>query len=680
MKHAPADPLAALAALDPGAQLAAAVRRLRGEPGGPLGAFEPASELEPASGPARIDGRLLEAIADRALGGAHGAVFTPDAEARLLATFGLAHAAALRGGPSPAQAVALLLDGDPTSTSADASSSTAAHPERGAEGARSRETSTSSAAPSRHLLASALDGLTVLDPACGGGALLAAAERLARGVGARLTLLGLDRAELAVEAARARLDLLGAGATIRCADALSPAWPRCDLLLANPPFLRHEAIPPAQKTTAVRLSGLSRQADLSAHLALLALRRAPVAALVLPRALLTARSAEPFLAEARARGGFGLRLRSRAAGSFAASVDTLLAVWVEGGREAPSAEAEVPLEALGDSEVAALARALEAAGGQAPAVPDDAAAPARAPTRLAPGRLRLTRSADATGRPATRGVEPPVRLGEVCLVRFGLKTGCNGFFHLLPLGQGRYRSPLLGEVVLAPSDVALLLSGLKEARAPERLLPQKVIFRPTGEPSAAARQYLAEGERAGVHRRSTCAARQPWWQVVPGRGPAPLLYPAKVGARAFAVLNEGGLLEDKKWHALFPRAVEAWPLALVLSSTPVRLAIDEGARQLTGAQAIADVDCRVLAAALVPGPAALTALTPALAPLRAALALDEVTTDLGATLDRPAQRELDLLVGRALGLSAGEVEASRAALLDRVAARLGHAAAVRKML
>ncbi len=633
MSGAPEAALRALAGLSPRARLAAAARRLGGEAGGPLAAFTPVGELEPGGGPGRIDGRLLEALAEGALGGAHGAVFTPPAEARLLAAFGLAHAAARRGGPPPAEAVALLLGA-------------------AAEGL----------AEVRGRLARALDGLAVLDPACGGGALLAAAERLARGVGGRLSLLGLDRAPLAVEAARARLSLLGARAEVRRADALSPAWPRCDLLLANPPFLRHEAIPPAQKAAAARLSGLSRQADLSAHLARLALRRAPVAALLLPRALLTARSAAPLLAEARGRGGFALRLRSRAAGSFAASVDTLLTAWVEGGPEAPAAEAGVPLDALAEGELAALARAL---AGEAAA--------------LDPARLRLERPPAAAARPAS-GAPAPVRLGDVCRVRFGLKSGCNAFFHLLPLGGGRYRSALLGEVALAGGDVTPLLSGLREAPAPERLAPRFVIFRPAGEPSALGRRYLAAGERAGVHRRATCAAREPWWRVVPGRGPAPLLYPAKVGARAFAVVNAGGLLEDKKWHALFPEGVEPWALALVLSATPVRLAIDEGARQLTGAHAIADVDCRVLAEAPVPAPAALAALLPALAPLRAALAGDEVTTDLPAMLARPAQRALDLLVGAALGLTAREVEARRAALLERVEARLAHGAATRRRL
>jgi hypothetical protein len=156
-----------------------------------------------------------------------------------------------------------------------------------------------------------------------------------------------------------------------------------------------------------------------------------------------------------------------------------------------------------------------------------------------------------------------------------------------------------------------------------------------------------------------------------------VLYPAKVGARAFAFLNEAGLWEDKKWHVLFPRGVPAWQLALVLSSTPVRLAIDEGARQLTGAQAIADVDCRVLAAAPFPRPEALAALERPLADLRAALARDPVTTDLPAMLDRPAQRELDALAGRALGLSPGAIARARRALAERVRGRIEHGAAVR---
>jgi SAM-dependent methyltransferase len=614
--------LAALAGLRPEAQLRAAEARLRdhdrdrdGKPvhvhdhhHEPLYAFTPGTERSPS--PDRIDGALLEAICDRALGGARGAVFTPPAEARILAAFGLAGVAARRGGPPAGEGVAILLAGAP-----------------------------------HRALAAALDGARVLDPACGGGALLAAAELLARAAGASLRLLGLDVAPLAVRAARARLALLGATAEARRADGLAARWPEVDLLLANPPFLRHEALGAREKAAAARASGLSRQADLSAHFAAVAIRKAPVAALVWPRALDVSRSAAPLVADARARGGFVLRLRSRAGGSFAASVDTLLAVWAEGAREAPAAEASAPLAALGDGELATLAR-----GGST-------------------GRIRLLRGA---GAPATGAV----RLGDACDVRFGTKTGCNAFFHLVPTGPGRFRSPLAGEVRLGPGDVVPLLFSLREARTPERARPSRVLFRPA-EPGPSALRYVRAGEEAGVHRRATCASRSPWWRLAPGRGPAPVLYPAKVAARAFAFLNEEGLWEDKKWHALFPRESPAWQVALVLSATPVRFAIDQGARQLTGAQSIADVDCRVLAAAPFPAKGALAAIGAELAALRPALAREEVTTDLAAMLARPAQRALDLAVGRALGLSRGAVASARAALLDRVATRAAHGAAVR---
>jgi hypothetical protein len=610
--------LAALAHLSAEEGLATVARRLggAGDGAGPLSRFAAGSEHSPS--PDRIDGSLLEAICARSLGGARGAVFTPEREACVLAAFGLAHAAARRGGPAPAVGVAALLAGR------------------------------------RHrALARALDGAAVLDPACGAGALLAAADGLARRAGARLALRGLEVTALAADAARARLRLLGADAAIERGDALAARWPAADLVLANPPFLRHEALSAREKDRAVRASGLSRQADLSAHFAAVALRRAPVAALVWPRALDVSRSSAPLLADARARGGFVLRIRSRAAGSFAASVDTLLAVWAEGAEDALAAEASAPLADLSDAELAALARG---AGGRR--------------IRLAP-------------RPRPRPVGPggPARLSDVCDVRFGTKTGCNAFFHLRPGTPGTFRSELADEIALDPDDVVPLLATLKEARAPEVAERERVLFRPArAAPGAAALRYVALGEAAGVHERPTCAGRRPWWRLAPGRGPAPLLYPAKIGARAFAFLNADGLWEDKKWHALFPRGAEAWHLALALSATPVRLAIDEGARQLTGAQAIADVDCRILAAAPVPPAGALDDAGAALAELRRALARDPVTTDLAAMLARPAQLELDLLVGRLLGLGRAAVARARRALLARVEARLAHGEAVRRVL
>jgi hypothetical protein len=603
------DGLRPAAALDEAARFLAARGAVDGSP---LAGFAVSTERSPRAG--AVDGRLLDLLLSRALGGRRGAVFTGGAEARILAAFALARAAARRGGPDPSRGVAALLGVARVPAS----------------------------------LRAALDGLVVHDPACGGGALLAAAEVLASGAGARLALRGRDLSPLAVAATERRLALLGADAEVRRGDALAGTWPGCDVLLMNPPFLRHEALPAAWKARAVRASGLSRQADLSAHLVLLALRRAPVCGLVLPRALETSRSAAPLREEARARGGLVLSLRSRAAGSFAASVETSLAVWVEGARDLPAAESRVPLEALGSGELVALA-----AGG---------------------GGRRVHLAREARPRRAA-----PRRVGDACDVRFGTKSGVNAFFHLRGLGDGRYESALCGEVRLEPGDVVPLLAGLRDAVAPEVARPSRFLFRPE-EPSPAALAYVRRGEALGLHRRATCAARKEWWRVAPGRRPAPVLYPAKVGTRAFAFHNVDGLLEDKKWHALFPRDVEAWMLAVVLSSSPVRVAVERGARQLTGAQAIADIDCGVLAAAPFPSPAALGSRRDELRALHDALARDPVTTDLEAMLARPAQLALDLAVGAALGLRRHEVLAERRLLSRLSADRLARASAVRRAI
>jgi SAM-dependent methyltransferase len=604
--------LGALDGLSPDDQLDLALERLRGG-GGPLAALPIGDERCPS--PDRLDGRVLEAICERALAGARGAVFTPAAEASVLAAFGLAHAAASRD-PSigVGDSVAALLG--------------------------------AAAAPPR--LREALDALTVLDFACGGGALLAAAAILAGRAGARPHLLGRDVSPLASRATAARLALLGARADVRVGDALAEDWPDADLILANPPFLRHEALGDADKTRAVAASGLSRQADLSAHLAAMSLRRARVAALVLPRALDTSRSAVPLREDARARGAWALRLRSATAGSFAASVDTMLAVWLAGRCERDrDVESAAPIESLSPGELVALARGVSTP------------------------RLLARRRAPAPSR--------AVRVSDVAEVRFGMKSGANGFFHLDPLGANRYRSALAGEVELAASDVAPLLSSLKEVRAPEWAEPSRVLFRPRDDtPTALA--YVARGAALGIGRRPSCASRSPWWRIAPGRGPAPVLYPAKVGARAFAYLNSDGLCEDKKWHALFPRDLEPWLLATVLGATPLRLAIDAAARQLTGAQAIADVDCRVLAAAPFPSRRALVAAEARLASCCSALARAAVTTQLAIELARPAQRELDHVVGALLGMSTSAVERARAEMQRRVDVRLERAAQVREAI
>jgi hypothetical protein len=213
-----ADALRALQGLPFEEQLDVATRRLAetmrtaavggtradGQEAGALARFDVADELRPI--PGHVDGRLLEAVAAHGLGGARGAVFTGPVEATLLATLGLARVAARRGVPER-EALAALAGAEPCA------------PE----------------------LRSSLEGIRVLDPCCGGGALLVATLALARRCGFEPLLLGADVAPLAARAASERLRLLGAHARVSRGDALHGPWPEADLVLSNPPVLRHSS-------------------------------------------------------------------------------------------------------------------------------------------------------------------------------------------------------------------------------------------------------------------------------------------------------------------------------------------------------------------------------------------------------------------------------------------------------
>jgi SAM-dependent methyltransferase len=89
------------------------------------------------------------------------------------------------------------------------------------------------------LLGTSPDGLRICDPACGDGALLAAAWKAAGGSGAVGRLAGADTDPAAIAAARARLRLAGAEPDLMCGDALRLDWEPggFDAIVANPPWV-----------------------------------------------------------------------------------------------------------------------------------------------------------------------------------------------------------------------------------------------------------------------------------------------------------------------------------------------------------------------------------------------------------------------------------------------------------
>ena len=116
-----------------------------------------------------------------------------------------------------------------------------------------------------------------------------------------------------------------------------------------------------------------------------------------------------------------------------------------------------------------------------------------------------------------------------------------------------------------------------------------------------ALEYIRSGERAGHHLRPTCAARRQWYSVARGMEPAPLILPSKVGERWVVAINRARVFEDKKFYGVFPQSrVSRVVLAALLNSTWARCSAELTCRQMTGAQAIADVDVAVTEGIVLP--------------------------------------------------------------------------------
>jgi methylase of polypeptide subunit release factors len=209
------------------------------------------------------------------------------------------------------------------------------------------------------------------------------------------------------------------------------------------------------------------------------------------------------------------------------------------------------------------------------------------------------------------------RLDEVASVRRGMTTGANEFFYLkiVPIApdqspaqtmmeDGSGRRHLLESAYLAPVIFSLkeisgiLLDGFKPSRFFFRCSVSKLELQDT-----AALNYIEQGERDGYNLRPTCASREPWYALARDLKPAPLIFPSKVGERWIVAINKAGVYEDKKLYGIMPRGeVSIELLAALMNSTWARYYTEMTCRQMTGAQAIADIDVAVAERILLPDP------------------------------------------------------------------------------
>ena len=247
-------------------------------------------------------------------------------------------------------------------------------------------------------------------------------------------------------------------------------------------------------------------------------------------------------------------------------------------------------------------------------------------------------------------------LGRWAVVQRGHTTGANDFFYLDPRRAAewdiapQYRRPLLKSL----RGIARLRLGADDCR-------HELLAIPPGAPlEAGVAAYVAWGEARGIHRRTTCAGRQPWYCLATQPG-SRLLLAKGVWRRHFAPLADAPLAIDQQLYAV--RLAEAWlPAAAALLNSAWfalqcemhgRVNFGEGVLWLA-AYELAEIRLPDLAAL---GDGARGELAAAHARLMAAGA------PVGDGLEQPDRRALDELVFDLVGLSAGERRAARTALL-----------------
>ena len=191
-----------------------------------------------------------------------------------------------------------------------------------------------------------------------------------------------------------------------------------------------------------------------------------------------------------------------------------------------------------------------------------------------------------------------VPLKEVADVRFGIKTGANEFFYLTEEEAKRNKLP---EEYIEP--IIFTLKDVKGYKIDRANLKNKVFLccdEKNKIKNKRVLEYIKSGEKRGFDKRPTCASRKPWYCLAKGWEYAPLIIPAKVGERMPVIKNEN-IYEDKKLYGITPKNKRDIKIVAALTnSTLFRFLVEFNARQLTGAQAIADIDVCVVEDSLIP--------------------------------------------------------------------------------
>ncbi len=409
---------------------------------------------------------------------------------------------------------------------------------------------------------------SVLDPACGEGVfLMAALRRHPRGT-SRVCGIDLDdHVPLPVRSALVskRLRILNKDFMRTCPDDIGG---RVDVILGNPPFVRHHLLSDRQREVARKASdadflGLSRGCDYWVYFLLGSLKFLSCGGrigMVLPGSFLRADYAVPVrnLLLSRFRRIKYVLIHDVLFGGTQAETLVLLA---EGYGEAAE---EVIAASAGAGE---LGEAVLGKGSDVP-VPKEYW---RRSWEIAAVNKRVVGVLESMAKCSHA-------LGDLAEIRIGTVTGANDVF-LITAAQRE----LLGLSVSQVTPAIVSSRKLNTFRLTEGAFSKLketggkcfVMTLVRGERLPKATKILLQDARlGGIHLRSQCAKRNPWYAVEPVHADAFLTYMSHYGPRI--TLNDVGATCTNSLHALRwkTRLVSPTKVALALLSTPAQLSAE----------------------------------------------------------------------------------------------------------
>lgn len=263
---------------------------------------------------------------------------------------------------------------------------------------------------------------------------------------------------------------------------------------------------------------------------------------------------------------------------------------------------------------------------------------------------------------ARQGLVP---LKQWASVRRGYTTGANSFFYLDPATldqwqiEPRFRRPLLKS-----------LRGVRRV-SPKAVADLQVLFisPATSLSGTGAGAYVSWGEEQGLHERSTCRTRQPWY-ALPAQEPAHLVLAKGIWERHLVPLLEEPLLVDQQlYHLAVHPGVALTTAAALLNSSWLALQLELQGRVNFG-EGVLWLAAYEIETLLLPDPRALTGdIRSRLEDCFTSLSQRDIFNDLRTELAQPDRQQLDEVVFEAIGISPTEATIILETLVERVDAR-----------